>query len=151
MRSRFARVRVRPTHRDEKRSEPRAAEWLLIEWPRGEPEPTKYWLSTLPPTIPIADLVRLAKLRWRIERDYQELKDELGLDHFGVSTAWGRRGHRRVPVCEIGCAALALYVPPAALPCALVCVGYAAYEVWECLHTTLACMESCVSKCPRLE
>jgi SRSO17 transposase len=82
MRSRVARVRVRPAHRDEKRAEPRAAEWLLIEWPRGEPEPTKYWLSTLPPTIPIADLVRLATLRWRIERDDQELKDELGLDHF---------------------------------------------------------------------
>jgi SRSO17 transposase len=82
MRSRFARLRVRPAHRDEKRSEPRAEEWLLIEWPTGAAEPTKYWLSTLPAAIPIADLVRLAKLRWRIERDYQELKDELGLDHF---------------------------------------------------------------------
>jgi SRSO17 transposase len=82
MRSRFARVRVRPAHRDEQRSTPRPEEWLLIEWPTGDAEPTKYWLSTLPATIPIADLVRLAKLRWRIERDYQELKDELGLDHF---------------------------------------------------------------------
>jgi SRSO17 transposase len=82
MRSRFARVRVRPAHRDEQRSEPRADEWLVIEWPRGEPAPTKYWLSTLSATIRVADLVRLAKLRWRIERDYQELKDELGLDHF---------------------------------------------------------------------
>jgi len=82
MRSRFARLRVRPAHRDEKRSEPRPEEDLLIEWPRGEPEPTKYWLATLPPTILLAELVRRAKLRWRIERDYQELKDELGLDHF---------------------------------------------------------------------
>ena len=82
MRSRFAGVRVRPAHRDEKRAAARPEEWLLIEWPRGEPEPTKYWLSTLPETLPMADLVRLAKLRWRIERDYQELKDELGLDHF---------------------------------------------------------------------
>jgi SRSO17 transposase len=82
MRSRFARVRVRPAHRDENRSAPRPEEWLLIEWPAGEPEPTKYWLSTLPETTPIPDLVHLAKLRWRIERDYQELKDELGLDHF---------------------------------------------------------------------
>jgi SRSO17 transposase len=82
MRSRFARLRVRPAHRDEQRAAPRPEEWLLIEWPRGAPEPTKYWLSTLPETLPIADLVRLAKLRWRIERDYQELKDELGLDHF---------------------------------------------------------------------
>jgi SRSO17 transposase len=82
MRSRFVQLRVRPAHRDEKRSAPRPEEDLLIEWPRGEPEPTKYWLATLPPTIPLAELVRLAKLRWRIERDYQELKDELGLDHF---------------------------------------------------------------------
>jgi len=82
MRSRFTRLRVRPAHRDEKQSEPRPEEELLIEWPRGEPEPTKYWLATLPPTIPLAELVRRAKLRWRIERDYQELKDELGLDHF---------------------------------------------------------------------
>jgi len=82
MRSRFARLRVRPAHRDERRSEPRPEEWLLIEWPQGEPAPTKFWLSTLPPTISFPDLVRLAKIRWRIERDYQELKDELGLDHF---------------------------------------------------------------------
>ncbi|MGH7353318.1 MAG: IS701 family transposase [Candidatus Rokuibacteriota bacterium] len=82
MRSRFARLRVRPAHRDEQRAAPRPAEWVLIEWPRGDAEPTKYWLSTLPEPTPLADLVRLAKLRWRIERDYQELKDELGLDHF---------------------------------------------------------------------
>ena len=53
-----------------------------MEWPRGESAPTKYWLSTLPARMPITELIRLAKLRWRIERDYQELKDELGLDHF---------------------------------------------------------------------
>ena len=82
MRSRFARLRVRSAHRDEGRTEPRPEEGLLIEWPRGDAEPTKYWLSTLPETTSLADLVRLAKLRWRIERDYQELKDELGLDHF---------------------------------------------------------------------
>ena len=82
MRSRFARLRVRPAHRDAQRSDPRPEEWLVIEWRRGDPEPTKYWLSTLPESMPIAELVRLAKLRWRIERDYQELKDELGLDHF---------------------------------------------------------------------
>jgi len=82
MRSRFTRLRVRPAHRDEQRSEPRPEEWLVIEWPTGEATPTKFWLSTLPVTIAVADLVRLAKIRWRIERDYQELKDELGLDHF---------------------------------------------------------------------
>jgi SRSO17 transposase len=82
LRSRFARLRVRPAHRDEERTAPRPEEWLLIEWPRGAAEPTKYWLSTLPAPTPVTDLVRLAKLRWRIERDDQELKDELGLDHF---------------------------------------------------------------------
>ncbi|MDO8476427.1 MAG: IS701 family transposase [Candidatus Rokubacteria bacterium] len=82
MRSRFARLRVRPAHRDAQRAAPRPEEWVLIEWPRGDAEPTKYWFSTLPATIPLVELVHLAKLRWRIERDSQELKDELGLDHF---------------------------------------------------------------------
>ena len=50
----------------------------MIEWPEGETEPTKYWLSTLPEDIGFERLVELAKLRWRIERDYQELKQELG-------------------------------------------------------------------------
>ena len=76
LRSRFARLRVRAAHRDEWRAELRA-EWLLIEWPKGESEPTKYWLSTLPQNIAFADLVDFAKLRWRIERDYQELKQEV--------------------------------------------------------------------------
>ena len=82
MRSRFARIRVRPAHRDYNRSEPRAQEWLLIEWPKGEAEPTKAWLSNTSAEIHFTDLVALAKLRWRIERDYQELKDEIGLDHY---------------------------------------------------------------------
>jgi SRSO17 transposase len=80
MRSRFARVRVRVAHRDLHQS--RAPEWLLIEWPSGEREPSRYWLSTVPEDVPLEDLVRLAKIRWRIERDFQELKDELGLDHY---------------------------------------------------------------------
>ena len=80
--SRFAAVRVRPAHRDYWRSAPRPEEWFLIEWPAGESEPTKYWLSTLPQDTPLGDLVDQAKLRWRIERDYQELKQEIGLGHF---------------------------------------------------------------------
>src|SRR5262249_11961753 len=56
--------------------------WLLAEWPPAADEPTDYWLSTLPPDTPIAELVRLAKIRWRIEHDYRELKHGLGLDHF---------------------------------------------------------------------
>jgi SRSO17 transposase len=82
MQSRFAFARVRPAHRDHLRSTPRAEEWLVIEWPKGESEPTKYWLSTAPVTAPAEDLIRLIKLRWRIERDYEEMKDELGLDHY---------------------------------------------------------------------
>lgn len=82
LRSRFARARVRPAHHDYLRSEPRAVEWILIEWPKGAPEPTHYWLSTVPEDAELSDLVSLAKIRWRIERDYQELKDELGLDHY---------------------------------------------------------------------
>lgn len=82
LRSRFAALRVRPAHRDYWQAEPHPEEWLLIEWPRGETEPTKYWLSTLPAATRLTDLVKLAKQRWIIERDYQELKQELGLGHY---------------------------------------------------------------------
>ena len=61
--SRFAALRVRPSHRDYWRAEPWPEEWLLIEWPDGEKEPAKYWLSTLPADTPIATLVDTAKLR----------------------------------------------------------------------------------------
>jgi SRSO17 transposase len=74
--SRFARVRVRVAHRDYWLADKRLEEWLLIEWPDGEKEPIKYWLSTLPEDIVFRRLVDIAKVRWRIERDYQELKPE---------------------------------------------------------------------------
>jgi SRSO17 transposase len=80
--SRFARVRVRVAHRDYKLAENRPEEWLLIEWPKGEKEPIKYWLSTLPENISLHRLVDYAKLRWRIEHDYLELKQEVGLGDF---------------------------------------------------------------------
>ena len=105
MRSRCAAVRVRPAHRDEWRSAPRPEEWLLIEWPHGEATPTKYRLSTLPPTRSRTELIRLAKLRWRIERDYQELKDELGLDHF-EGRGW-RGFHHHATLCIAAYAFLA--------------------------------------------
>ncbi len=82
MRSRFACVRVRAAHRDYWRASPWPVEWLLVEWPAGEREPTKFWLSTVPQGVALEELVGLGKLRWRIERDYQELKDEIGLDHY---------------------------------------------------------------------
>jgi len=95
--SRFARQRVRPAHRDTKLTEPRAEEWLLIEWPPGESEPTKYWFATLSEDITFESLVDFAKLRWRIERDYQELKQELGLDDY-EGRGW-RGFHHHATLC----------------------------------------------------
>jgi SRSO17 transposase len=94
---RFAAVRVRPSHRDYWRAEPHPEEWLLIEWPEGDTEPSKYWLSTLPATTALVDLVHMAKLRWRIERDYQDLKQELGLDHY-EGRGW-RGFHHHATLC----------------------------------------------------
>jgi SRSO17 transposase len=95
--SRFARVRVRAAHRDAWRTEPRDEEWLLIEWPEGEAEPAKYWLATVPPDMSFECLVDLAKLRWRIERDYQDLKQELGLGHY-EGRGW-RGFHHHATLC----------------------------------------------------
>lgn len=97
LRSRFAIVRVRPAHRDYWQAEPHPEEWLLIEWPKGEAEPTKYWLSTLPPETKLRDLVAIAKHRWIIERDYEELKQELGLGHF-EGRGW-RGFHHHATLC----------------------------------------------------
>uniref|UniRef100_UPI003F4A1315 IS701 family transposase n=1 Tax=Streptomyces sp. 1222.5 TaxID=1881026 RepID=UPI003F4A1315 len=95
LRSRFAAVRVRPAGKAVERPIRAAASaeqgwwdgvlpdcWLLVEWPEDAEAPTDYWLSSLPADTPITDLVRLAKVRWRIEHDYRELKHGLGLDHF---------------------------------------------------------------------
>jgi SRSO17 transposase len=97
LRSRFAAVRVRPAPRDDERSEPYPEEWLLIEWPRREAEPTRYWLSTLSAGTQLRDLVRLAKHRWIVERDYEELKQELGLGHF-EGRGW-RGFHHHATLC----------------------------------------------------
>jgi SRSO17 transposase len=92
----FARVRVRAAH-SHKLSEGPAEEWLLIEWPDGEDAPTKYWLSTLPKDVSFHRLVDYAKLRWRIERDYQDLKQEVGLGHF-EGRGW-RGFHHHATLC----------------------------------------------------
>ena len=94
--SRFARMRVRAAHRHAP-AEAHAEEWLLIEWPEGEKEPTKYWLSTLPEDISLRKLVDITKLRWRIERDYQELKQEVGLGHY-EGRGW-RGFHHHATLC----------------------------------------------------
>jgi SRSO17 transposase len=102
LRSRFAAVRIRPAHRDHKLNQPREQEWLLIEWPRSEAEPRKYWLSNLAKTIRLRDLVALAKQRWIIERDYQELKQELGLGHFEGRGWRGFHHHATLSIVAYG-------------------------------------------------
>ncbi len=84
MHSRLLALRVRPANRQIRRhSDGSLPEcWMLAEWPPGPAEPTDYWLSTLSAGLPLRDLVHTAKIRWRIEHDYRELKDGLGLDHF---------------------------------------------------------------------
>jgi SRSO17 transposase len=97
LRSRFAALRVRVAHRDYWRSELPAEEWLLMEWPAEETEPTKYWLATLSAHTKLAVLVKLAKHRWIIERDYEELKQELGLGHY-EGRGW-RGFHHHASLC----------------------------------------------------
>ncbi len=79
---RFAAVRVHPAHRDYLGSEMRAQEWLLIEWPEGQAEPAKYFLTTAPEDATLEQMVFVTKMRWRIKRDYQDLKQDFGLGHY---------------------------------------------------------------------
>ena len=102
MHSRFAALRVRAAHRDYWRKEPHPEQWLLIEWPKEEKEPTKYWLSNLPASISLRKLVAIAKLRWRIERDYEELKQELGLGHFEGRNWRGFHHHATLSIAAYG-------------------------------------------------
>jgi SRSO17 transposase len=97
LRSRFAAVRVRPAHRDGWRSTPHPEEWLLIEWPAGDQEPAKYWLGTVAADLSLRELVRLAKHRWIIERDYEELKQEVGIGHY-EGRGW-RGFHHHATLC----------------------------------------------------
>jgi SRSO17 transposase len=100
--SRFAAVRVRPAHRDTERSEPWPEEWLLIEWPAGDAEPAKYWFSNLPRRTALKRLVKVAKARWWIERDYQELKQELGLGHYEGRNWRGFHHHASLCIAAYG-------------------------------------------------
>jgi SRSO17 transposase len=99
--SRFARVRVRAAH-PYLLPELITPEWLLIEWPENEAKPTKYWLSTLPENVSFRKLVGVAKLRWRIERDYQELKQEVGLGHFEGRGWLGFHHHASMCIAAYG-------------------------------------------------
>jgi SRSO17 transposase len=112
--SRFAAVRIHTAHRHASGAAPGPEEWLLCEWPPAEPAPTKYYLLSLAATTSVRGLVRLAKLRWRVERDYQDLKEEVGLDHFEGRT-W-RGFHHHAALCAAAHAFLALrraLFPPA--------------------------------------
>ena len=80
--SRFLALRVQPSHGFVHGEPPHREVWLLVEWPASEREPTQYWLCALPASTTLRRLVRLAKCRWMIEQDYQQLKNELGLDHY---------------------------------------------------------------------
>ena len=100
LQSRFARVRVRAAPiRGEARF---AEETLLIEWPKDDAAPTKFWLATVDHDMPFRDLVDLAKLRWRIERDYQELKQEIGLGHYEGRTWRGFHHHGTMSIAAYG-------------------------------------------------
>src|ERR671916_749079 len=100
--SRFAAVRVRPAHRDTLRSEPWPEEWLLVGWPEGAAEPTKYWLSDLPPRAALRGLVHAAEARWVIERDHQELKQEIGLGHYEGRGWRGFHHHASLSIAAYG-------------------------------------------------
>lgn len=100
--SRFAAVRVRTAYKDYWRSTLRPEEWLLIEWPQGHAEPLKYFLSTLPPDTPLDRLVHVTKMRWRIERDYRELKQEFGLGHYEGRNWRGFHHHATLCIAAYG-------------------------------------------------
>jgi SRSO17 transposase len=111
MSSRFIALRVRPANiqlrrQAHKNSAELPVRWLLIEWPPGKDEPTKYWISNLPADTQLEKLVSMGKLRWRIEHDYRELKDALGLDHFEGRTYRG--WHHHVTLVSIAHAFLTL-------------------------------------------
>ncbi|HEU5088267.1 MAG TPA: IS701 family transposase [Roseiflexaceae bacterium] len=99
---RFAAVRVRHAGGNLGRARLWPQQWLLIEWPADAPEPTNYWLSTLPEQTPINELVAAAKMRWRIERDYQELKQELGLGHYEGRSWKGFHHHASLTIAAYG-------------------------------------------------
>jgi SRSO17 transposase len=103
---RFAAVRVRPAPGYASGREPEEPLWLLVQWSDEENGPWKFWLSNLPATTSVRRLVWLAKLRWRVERDYQDLKGEVGLDHYEGRT-W-RGFHHHATLCSIAHAFLAI-------------------------------------------
>ena len=99
---RFTALRVRPAHRDYLQTEMRAEEWLLIEWPEGQKEPAKYFLSTAPRDATLEQMVFACKMRWRIERDYQDLKQDFGLGHYEGRGWRGFHHHATLSIAAYG-------------------------------------------------
>jgi SRSO17 transposase len=99
---RFAALRVRHAGGNAGRARLRPLEWLLIEWPAREQEPSKYVLSTLPEDTPINELVAAAHQRWRIERDYQDLKQDFGLGHYEGRGWRGFHHHASLSIAAYG-------------------------------------------------
>jgi SRSO17 transposase len=93
--SRFGLIQVWASHGWREQEHPEwVAEWLLVEWPQGAPEPIKYWLVHFEASLSgLQRVVRMAESRWRIELDYRELKEELGLDHHEGRHWLGRHHH----------------------------------------------------------
>jgi SRSO17 transposase len=118
MRSHFLAVRIRPANRDIPRNSDGTlpAVWLIAEWPPGKAEPVKYWLSNLGPRTALKTLVRLAKIRWRIEHDYRELKTGLGIDHFEGRSFVGWHRHVTLTVLAQAFCTLLRLDPKAAAP-----------------------------------
>lgn len=102
LQSRFAALQIHPSHGYHEGKPLRPAEWLLIEWPEGNEKPVHYWLSTLPEETPLIELINQAKWRWHIEQDYQQLKDELGLDHFEGRSWIGWHRHVTMTLVAFG-------------------------------------------------
>jgi len=118
MRSRFLALRVRPANRDIPRTVAGTLpeQWLIVEWPAGANEPTKYWLSNMDTRTPLKTLVRLAKIRWRVEHDYRELKTGLGIDHFEGRSYTGWHRHVTLAVLAQAFCTLLRLDPKAAAP-----------------------------------
>jgi SRSO17 transposase len=117
MTSQFAAITVRPANRNIHRTDGTLpTQTLLVNWPDHAAEPTDYWLTNLPPDTPLPDLVRLAKIRWRIEHDYRELKTGLGLDHFEGRTYTGWHRHVTLVVTAQAFATMLRLDPKAPAP-----------------------------------
>jgi SRSO17 transposase len=99
---RFAAVRVRHAGGNSGKARLRPEQWLLIEWPSAETDPLKYFLSTLPADIALEELVAQAHMRWRIERDYQDLKQDLGLGHYEGRGWRGFHHHAALSIAAYG-------------------------------------------------